>query len=122
MPLPSPFQERLLPTRPDVLDDATADAIRNFCESSPEIETAYVCDAERRREGEKPERVLRLSVKLVRPVDTPDDTREPSLELVRRLSQMYPDVLRRLGYGVLADRAVQAWETHAVRVFTREVD
>ena len=105
MPLPSPFQERLLPTRPDVLDDATADAIRNFCESSPEIETAYVCDAERRREGEKPERVLRLSVKLV-----------------RRLSQMYPDVLRRLGYGVLADRAVQAWETHAVRVFTREVD
>jgi hypothetical protein len=43
---------------------STADAIRVFCQGEPEIEAAYVCLVERTREGDEPERALRLSVTL----------------------------------------------------------
>jgi hypothetical protein len=102
-PLPSPFEERLLPTAADAVDAATAEAIQAFCEASPEVEAAYVCMTERTRDGAQPERALRLSVKLLSPVDTPEDTRTPSLELAQRFSRTNPKLMRHLGYGVLAD-------------------
>jgi hypothetical protein len=97
------------------IDATTAEAIEAFCEESPEVEAAYVCLTERTREGAEPERVLRLSVKLFSPVDTPGDTRAPSLQLVQRLARRHPDLMRRLGYGVSADRAVPAWSAMASR-------
>jgi hypothetical protein len=120
-PLPPPFQERLLPTEASAIDAATAEAIGAFCEESPEVEAAYVCFTERTREGAEPERVLRLSVKLLSPVDTPEDTRTLSQQLVQPLSRGHPELMRRLGYGVLADRAVPAWERYGVKVFSRSL-
>jgi hypothetical protein len=49
----------------------------------------------------------------------PDDTRTPSLELVQRFSRTNSKLMRHLGSGVLADRAVPAWERYGVRVFNR---
>jgi hypothetical protein len=47
--------------------------------------------------------------------------RAPSLQLVQRLSRGHPDLMRRLGYGVSADRAVPAWERYGVKVFSRSL-
>ncbi len=118
-PLPPPFREQLLPTDPDAIDASTADTIRAFCETAPEIEAAYVCSAERTREGEKPERVLRLSVKLVTPVDRPGDSSPTHFELVERFSRAHPDVIRRTGFGVLSDRGVPAFERYGLTVYDR---
>jgi hypothetical protein len=78
------------------IDAATAEAIEAFCEESPEVEAAYVRLTERTR-------------------------RAPSLQLVQRLSRGHPDLMRRLGYGVSADRAVPAWERYGVKVFSRSL-
>jgi len=124
-PLPSPFREHLLPTEPDAIDGTTVDALRAFCEESPEIEVAYVCAAERTREGEEPEPVLRLSVKLAAPVDGSEAGRaerfEQEFPLFERFARARPDLARRLGFSVLADRAVPAFERNGVTVYRRAV-
>ncbi|HET7137456.1 MAG TPA: hypothetical protein VFI04_03805 [Gaiellaceae bacterium] len=121
MPLPPPFQDRLLPTEPDAVDAATLDAIRAFCAAEPEIESAYVCSAERTREGEAPEPVLRLMVKPLRPIDRPGDSGGLSLQLIERFARANPELMRRLGgFGVLADRAVPATERYGLRIFPIE--
>ena len=68
------FRQRLLPTPVGSVPTEYADALRAFCATVPEIETAYVCAVE---------------------------------------------LMRELGCGVLADRAVPAWQEHALRVFGR---
>lgn len=119
MELPPSFQERLLPTEADAVDAATVDAIRLFCEATSEIEAAYVCSVVRTREGEDPERALRLSVKLVTSVDGPDDSHRSSFRLLEQFAGSCPDVMRQLGFGVLADRGVPAFERHGLKVFDR---
>ena len=114
-----PLREHLLPTDATAVDAATIAAIRAFCEESPEIDAAYVCSAERERAGAAPERVVQLAVKLSSPVSEPEDARAQSRQLAHRLSHDYPELMRRLGYSVLADRAVPAWEHYAVKVFSR---
>lgn len=119
LPPQSPYREQLLPTYAESVDAAAAEATQAFCQASPEIEAAYVCLTERTRAGAEPERAFRLSVKLVSPVSASEDTRAASVQLVQRLSQTYPELMRRFGYGVLADRAVPAWERYGVKVFSR---
>lgn len=117
-PLPPPLREQLLPTAPDAVDAATAGAIRAFCAAEPEIESAYVCSAERTHEGEASELVLRLMVKLVRPVERPGDSGELSFQLIERFARTNPDLMRRFGgFGVLADRAIPATERYGLRIF-----
>lgn len=118
-PLPQSFREHLLPTEPAAVDDAAVEAVRAFCKESPEIEAAYVCAAMREREGEAPERVLRLSVKLVTPVDGSADGREEKLRLFERFADAHPDLARRFGFGVLADRGVPAFERNGVTIYRR---
>jgi hypothetical protein len=120
-PLPPPFREQLLPTAPDAVEAATAGAIRAFCAAEPEIEAAYVCSAERTREGEAPELVLRLMVKLVRPVEGPGDGGGLSLRLIERFTRESPGLMRQFGgFGVLADRAMPATERYGLRIFPTE--
>jgi hypothetical protein len=52
-------------------------------------------------------------------VSEPHDSRETAEALFARLSQSQPDLARRLGFGVMADRAVAAWEANALRVYPR---
>jgi hypothetical protein len=122
-PLPPPFREHLMPTEPEAVDAAIIDAVRAFCEESPEIEAAYVCAAEREREGEDSEHVLRLSVKLVAPVDGSDAGREQrfkkQLPLIERFAHAHPDVMRELGFGVLTDAGVPAFERNGVTLYRR---
>ena len=117
--LPPPFRERLLPTNEDAADRDVADAISRFCASSPEIEAAYVCSTERQREGEDPVTALRLAFKLCKPVDRSADSRQSHHLLLERLMRSEAGLAERLGCGVLADRAVPAWEKHGVRIFAR---
>jgi hypothetical protein len=80
---------------------------------------AYVCSVERTREGEEPERALRLSVKLVTPVDGSDDGHTQQIQLFERFALAHPDLARRFGFGVLADRAVPAFERYGLTVYRR---
>jgi len=121
-PLPPPFREHLQPTDSDVVDAATVDAVRAFCEESPEIEAAYICAARRTREGSEPQDVLRLSVKLVTPVDgsgSPEERFKERFPLIERFAHAHPDLMRELGFGVLADAGVPAFERHGVVIYRR---
>src|SRR4051794_34973131 len=112
-------RQRLIPTPPDALDPALADAVADFCEHSPEVESAYVCLVEKERDGREAERVLQLKVKLRKTVEQPDDSRPETLELLGRLAERHLDVARTLGFGVLAARAVPTWERRGLQLFTR---
>jgi hypothetical protein len=118
-PLPPPFREQLLPTEADAVDRSAVDEIRGFCEGSPQIEVAYVCSVERTCEGEEPEKALRLSVKLVTPGDGSDDGREQQLSLFKRFAQTHPEVARTLGFGVLTDHAIPAFERYGLVIYRR---
>jgi hypothetical protein len=67
----------------------------------------------------EPARALRFCVQLASPVDTPDDSRAVLGAIAPRLAESHPELMRELGCGVLADRAVPVWRQHALRVFTR---
>jgi hypothetical protein len=118
-PTPSPFRERLLPTPANALDAVSLAALRMFCEQSHEVEVAYICASKRERDGEEPVQGLRFSVRLTTPVDQPCDSRDASHALAKRLAQSQPELMQQLGCGVLADRAVPAWDKNGLRVFSR---
>jgi hypothetical protein len=79
-----------------------------------------VCAIERRREGEQPTRGLSFCVKLTTPVGAPSDSSEATRLLAQRLARSHPELMKQVGCGVLADRAVPAWEQYALRVFARQ--
>jgi hypothetical protein len=118
-PLPPPFREQLLPTDADAVDASTADAIRVFCEGEPEIEAAYVCLVKRTREGEEPERALRLSVTLTEPAGSFDGSHPQHLPLIERFVQAHPDVARRFGFGVLTGNGVPPFERYGLTIYRR---
>ena len=113
---PDEFREHLLPTDPSTVAPDLLAALRSFCEANPEIAAGYLCEVEVERAGVEAERLLRFSVKLRTPGRGPGDA-GPVLQqgLIRR-----PTVLREMGLGFLADRAVPAWEHFGVRVFPIE--
>jgi hypothetical protein len=117
-PGPFGFQEHLLTTSSDVVPDECVERLRAFCDAEEAVETAYICAVERQRD-EAAWKALSFAVKLTSPVDGPDDSRAASLGLATRLKGLHPELMRELGFGVLADRAVPAWETFALRIFAR---
>ena len=119
-PTPAGFRERLLRTAPDVVPVEYVDSLRAFCREAETVEAGYVCAVERWREGAEPETALRFCMKLTTPVDSPGDSREQSRELAIRLHELHPELMHDLHCGVLADRAVPAWERYALRVFPAE--
>ena len=101
LPLPPPFREQLLHTETNAVDTEIADAIRLFCRTSPEVEAAYICAAERTHEGQEATRVLILAVKLTIPVSGPGDSGTRSVELTQRFLHDHPALMHRLGFRVL---------------------
>lgn len=85
----------------------------------PEIEAAYICAVENVYDGAEPVQALRFCVQLTRPVDSPADSRAILSAIAQRLAESHPELMRELGCGVLADRAVPAWHAHALRVYAR---
>jgi hypothetical protein len=115
--LPPSFREQLVPTEPNAVDVEIAERIQLFCRISPDVEAAYICAAERTHEGEEPTHELLLGVKLTIPVNGPGDSGTRTFELTRRFSAEHPDLLKRLGFRVLADRAVPAFEHYGLQVY-----
>lgn len=95
------------------------DALARFCADAVGVERGYICAVGVDRDGAESERRLTFCVKLDAPVSEPQDSREAALGLLTRLSQSEPDLVRELGFGVMADRAVAAWEAKAIRVYPR---
>jgi hypothetical protein len=112
--------EQLLDTAPNDVPTDYAVALGRFCSVTPGVERGYICAVRIEREGVDPEDVLKFSMKLETPVSEPEDSREAALSVLKALSRSEPQLLRELGgVGVLADRAVPAWEARAVRVWPR---
>jgi hypothetical protein len=112
-----PHQRRLLPTGPEDVSATVRDELHAFCADAPAIEAAYVCRVERVWPGREPERRLEFSVKLAQPIQEPDDAQPEKRAVCHRFIREHPDLARQLGVGVLADRAVRAWDTHAQKVY-----
>ena len=112
-------RQRLLPTPAGSVPAEYAETLRAFCATVPEIEAAYVCAVENVHDGAEPAQALSFSVQLTSPVDTAADSHTVLGAIAPRLAESHPELMRELGCGVLADRAVPAWRQHALRVFTR---
>ena len=69
--------------------------------------------------GVKRER-LHFCVKLVVPVAEPRDAADASMSLTDRFSSAHPDLFRQVGFGILADRAVQAWDRFGVCLYSSD--
>ncbi len=115
-----PHQRRLLPTTPDDVPPEVRDELGAFCADAPEVEAAYLCRVERIWPGRESEQRLEFSVKLARPVREREDARPETRALFHRFIREHPDLARQFGVGVLADRAVPAWQKNAQIVYTRE--
>ena len=90
-----------------------------FCATIPAIETGYVCAAEIVREDAEPVQRLSFCVKLASPIDSADDSRDELMAIASKLGSSHPELMRDVGCGVLADRAVPAWRELALVVFER---
>lgn len=113
-----PHRRHLLPTGPEDVSATVRDELHAYCADAPAIEAAYVCRVERVWPGgREPERCLQFSVKLAQPIREPDDAQSEKRAVCHRFIREHPDLARQLGVGVLADRAVPAWEEHAQKVY-----
>ena len=113
------FRQRLLPTPAGSVPAEYAETLRVFCATVPEIEAAYVCAVENVYDGAEPAQALSFCVQLTQPVDTAADSRATLSAIAPMLAELHPALMRELGCGVLADRAVPAWQEHALRVYAR---
>lgn len=111
-----PHQQRLLPTTPEDVAKVRAE-LRAFCSGVPEVDAAYVCRVERVWPGREPRQSLQFIVKLAQPIAGPDDARSQTRAVCDRFIREHPDLARELGVGVLADRAVHAWDKNAQKVY-----
>jgi hypothetical protein len=109
-----PSHQRLLDT--SAVPQELAAELAAFCAGRDEIAEAFLCEIERTVEGEQPTRSLSLGVDLVWPVSEPEDSRGVSLTLATALP---PELMRRVGVAVLADRAVPAWRTRGRQIYAR---
>jgi hypothetical protein len=113
------FRQRLLPTPAGSVPAEYAETLRAFCATVPEIEAAYVCAVENVYDGAEPVQALRFCAQITSPVDTAADSQAVLAAIAPRLAEAHPELMRELGCGVLADRAVPAWQEHALRVYAR---
>ena len=95
------------------------DALSGFCATSPEIDTAYVCRVERIWPDARTDQRLSFIVKLTQPIREPDDAQSEQRAVCDRFIRQHPELARELGVGVLADRAVPAWDKNAQKVYER---
>ncbi len=116
-PLPGGHVERLLTTSAEDVPAQYVAALARFCAGAVDVERGYVCAVTIERGDGESMRRLKFCVKLVAPVSEPHDSRDTAATLFARLAQSQPDLTRRLGFGVMADRAVAAWEANALRVY-----
>ncbi|HET8741427.1 MAG TPA: hypothetical protein VFM41_02300 [Gaiella sp.] len=114
-----PHQQRLLPTSPEDVAPTVRDELGAFCEDESEVEAAYVCRVERVWPGREPQQSLSFIVKLAQPIAGPDDARSETRAVCDRFIREHADLARELGVGVLADRAVPAWDKYAQKVWAR---
>jgi hypothetical protein len=116
-PLPGGHAERLLTTSVEDVPAEYVAALARFCADAVDVECGYVGAVSIERDDGESMRRLRFCVKLVTPVSEPHDSREAATALLARLSQSQPGLVRELGFGVMADRAVAAWDANALRVY-----
>lgn len=114
----SGHKQRLLPTVRADVPDSYVDALTAFCVEVPEIERGYVCAVRVDHDGAEPEQRLSFCVKLRAPVTTPADSRDAMRRLFALWSRSQPEITRALGFGVMADRAVDMWDRHALCVYS----
>ena len=115
-----PHRRRLLPTTPDDVPPDVRNELGAFCADAPEVEAAYLCRVELIWPGREPEQRLQFSLKLAQPVRERHDAQPETRALFHRFIRQHPDLARQFGVGVLADRAVTAWQKNAQNVYTRE--
>jgi hypothetical protein len=116
---PAPRQERLLETAAGDVPLVVRNAAREFCEVRPDVVKAWVCAVEWIEPGRKSEQRLRFAVKPGSPIDQRDEGSAATRRLMAELTGPEADLVAEVGLGVLADRAVAAWEAKAERVFAR---
>ena len=114
--LPLRTEETLLPTAPSDVPAELASALAQFCADVGEVERGYVCAVMVEGSGREPERELQFCVKVRTAVTNPDEAQATSLNLLERLLDL-PGVLNEVSFGVLADRAVPAWESKALLIY-----
>ncbi len=112
-----PHQRRLLPTAPEDVSPSVHETLSLFCADAPEVEAAYVCRVERVWPDREPEQALSFAIKLTTPIREPGDAQPEQRFLSDRFIRQNPDLARELGVGVLADRAVPAWEKNAQKIY-----
>jgi hypothetical protein len=93
------------------------DVLARFCAEAVNVERGYICAVSVERAGAEPERRLKFCVKLATPVREAQDSRAASLNLLTRLSELERHAVNELGFGVMADRALAAWEANALRIY-----
>ena len=76
-----------------------------------------MCRVERVWPDATTEQRLSFMVKLTKPVSRPGDGHPESDAVVTRFIDQRPDLAAALGVGVLADRAVPAWDKNAQKVY-----
>jgi hypothetical protein len=114
------FQQQLVATQAGEVSDDALDGLRRFCEASPEIEAGYVCAATQSNHSGEGTRRLKFCVKIAAPVYEPGDGGDVPRDLFQRFAEATPDLARSFGFGVLADRAVAAYEKNGIRIFSRD--
>lgn len=107
-------------TQADEISDEAVDALRRFCERSPEIEAGYVCAAVQSDDAGQTVRRLKFCVKITLPVYERGDGGDVSRDLFQRFVKATPDLARSFGFGVMADRAVAAHEKNGINIFSRD--
>ena len=114
------FQQQLVATRADEVSDDDVDALRSFCEGSPEVVAGYVCAALQSDDAGETIRRLKFCVKLTVPVYERGDGDDVARDLFQRFVETAPDLARSFGFGVLADRGVAAYATNGISIFSRD--
>jgi hypothetical protein len=99
-------------TNPGVLSDAEIETLRSVCAMFPEVEAGYVCSVERDT-GE----TVSFCVKLNYPVSAVEDGRDALRNLARAFARTDSELMRKVGAGVLADRAVAPWKRQGLQVY-----
>jgi hypothetical protein len=111
-----PRKETLLPTARADVPAELANALAQLCADVGEVERGYVCAVMVEESGRETARELQFCVKVRAAVTEADDAQATLFKLFDRLPDL-PVVLNEVGFGVLADRAVSAWEAKALLIY-----
>jgi hypothetical protein len=115
---PPRITQHLVATDADAIPQLEAASLRDFCGRTPGVEAGYVCRVAGIALGADAHQRVAFAVKLSTPVAEPGDgASAASRNVLTRYSSELPDLAKRLGLTVLADRAVAHWDANALRVY-----